>query len=145
MQDERSGSNMEKTWTPFEELLAKTIEERHNCGEQIAEHIIDTYLPVIRELNDQHDGVRIQADRYYKAYKEDQKPKEWLEHIYRTNEIYNVSMPIKTQPSVVYRVSNENKSNVYKTARLPRVGYAMAKKRSVGNYLRRIGLRGVTK
>lgn len=88
----------------FEDILLKSVAEK--CGDkEKAIKIINTYLPVIRALHDNHDSSRIQAERYIKAYEANIDPKLWIEHINKTRKKYSRKSSITTD------VHGENQSN----------------------------------
>lgn len=73
----------------FKELIESKIAELC-CSEEKARDIVLCYLPVIRELGDCHDGIVIQAERYYQAFQNNIVPDEWVNHIRRTRKKHSL-------------------------------------------------------
>ncbi|MCD1258398.1 hypothetical protein B5M42_006025 [Paenibacillus athensensis] len=88
---------MHSTLDRFEEIILRHL---HNlCGKELAERIMNVYLPVIRELQDDHDAAKVQAERIYKAHKDGIRPEAWIEHIRKTRQKYSSKLASPTMPA----------------------------------------------
>lgn len=74
----------------FEELIVDSLTSHYNQTLGNAYRILYKYLPVIRLLGDAHDTARIQAGLYLKNDEDGMQPDQWVEHILKTNKIYEV-------------------------------------------------------
>lgn len=88
---------MNNTLDRFEEIILDHLKKL--CGDKIAQKIMDTYLPVMRELQDDHDSAKIQAERFYKAYNDGIEPRKWIDHIHKTRRKYG-KMPDEEKKTV---------------------------------------------
>ncbi|WP_442602668.1 hypothetical protein [Paenibacillus sp. KN14-4R] len=66
--------------TPFEETIRQALID-HHCDEAKAKRIIQTYLPVIRRIDDRHESARVLAQRYMRAAEQGVRVEDWLNHI----------------------------------------------------------------
>ncbi|CAN7762810.1 hypothetical protein LJR153_007132 [Paenibacillus sp. LjRoot153] len=82
----------------FEELIFNELKRFCN-DDDIARVIMDDYLPVIRMLNEQHDGARVQAEMLYKNFKDGVDPTTWIKHIERTRNKYGATVTTKSSAS----------------------------------------------
>ncbi|MCR8644992.1 hypothetical protein NV379_20265 [Paenibacillus sp. N1-5-1-14] len=85
--------------TPFEEAIRQALIDYH-CDEAKAKRIIQTYLPVIRRLDDRHESARVLAQRYMQAADQGVRVEEWLHHIEATaakygGAAYTPAKPVK--------------------------------------------------
>lgn len=67
----------------FEEMIVNEMVNNFEISNKEAILIVSTYLPVICLLNDNHDSVRIQSERYFKAYMDNISPDDWIDKIYK--------------------------------------------------------------
>lgn len=99
----------------FEEIIVERLIERMGVQPEQARTIVNTYLPVIRLLDDQHDSAAIQAERYYRAFQNQVNPQRWVKHIQQTRVKYSTKhmqdRELKTQrtPSKPSRVASRNR------------------------------------
>jgi|GEM_PF-3493531 len=77
---------MHRTLDRFEEIILRHLQGW--CNDELAGNIMSTYLPVIRELQDDHDGAKVQAEKIYQAYKDGIRPQDWIDHIRKTRQKY---------------------------------------------------------
>lgn len=81
---------MTETLTQIEEIIMEKMIEHFGCQKDEALAIITKYLPVIRLLDDQHDGARLQAKRYIDAFHRGVNPDEWVAKIRRIRHIHGI-------------------------------------------------------
>lgn len=65
----------------FEFMIIRKIVEKYGLLFHEARDVVYTYLPVIRLLDDDHDGANVQAEMYYNANKNNIPVDEWVKHI----------------------------------------------------------------
>ncbi|MFC5649493.1 hypothetical protein ACFPYJ_10180 [Paenibacillus solisilvae] len=77
--------------TGFEKMIVSKLVEYHGCQPDEANAIVQKYLPVIRLLDDNHDSARIQAERYFSAYKQGTDPGQWVSKILQYREAFDIA------------------------------------------------------